>query len=532
MINSAPRRLVLSLVTALMVALVTLLAPAAPASAAASEVVKYYVVAATFSGSPENLSEISNRFLGAADRSSDVLALNLGRLQPDGGKLTDPNVLHQGWLIVLPWDAVGPGVVNGVLPTGQQVIPAQTPTRTPTQTKAPRATTTPATSQAPGQTHCAGVQQAQAASDGNWAQLRLAPEQAWQRGRGDGVTVAIVDSGVDATVPALSGRVNVGADVVAGSGRGNVDCLGTGTAMAGLIVSQTNQGGSVTGVAPGAVVMPVRIATTSADVRAADEASAIDVAVSAGVTVIALGSYVDVSQPEVLAAITRAAGHDVLVVVGAGSKSAMKPIAEVVRVGAMGIDGRLADYYAAGAVDVVAPGVGVTSLGISGTGNLSGTGTQYAVALVAAQAALIRSAQHSASASEVASRIRLTATALGDGQRPDPQSGWGLINLAASVQPIVVTASPTHSVAAPAETSGVPRGVAWVTVAIAIVIGLLLVWRIRRAVRSGHSGDTHDGAAPDGPVGPDGLPRRQPGSSEILRAGMFRRGAAGDDAAT
>ena len=506
--SGLPRFLILP--AAVVAALIGLLAPAAQAYAA-EPIVKYYVVTEADTRSPEALATISERFLGRTDLVSDIMALNKGRTQPDGGTLTDPDVLHAGWLIILPWDAIGPGVIMGVLPAG---------------------TAQPGAEGA----NCAGVQPATARSDTNWAQLRLAPEQAWTHGRGKGVTVAIVDSGVDASVPALSGRVTNGADVVTGSGRGDVDCLGTGTGMAGLIVSQPGQGSAIAGLAPDAAIMPVRVVTNSTDAPVADEAAAIDVAVSAGVTVIAIGSYVDVGQTEVLAAIARATQHDVLVVVGATTTSAMPPIDGVVRVGAMGIDNQLAESYAEGGVDVVAPGVGVTTLGIKGTGNLSGTGTQYAVALVAAQAALIRSAEPTATAAETAQRIRSTATALVHGKRPDPHSGWGLINLAASVQPAPAV-PPSTAAAPPPRNSGVSTGVVWVIVAIAIVILVLLISRIRRAIRSGGPG-AYDEDDPDGPVppdphnphwpgqptGPGGLPRRQQGRSGILRFGRDRHG--------
>jgi hypothetical protein len=296
--------------------------------------------------------------------------------------------------------------------------------------------------------------------------------------------VAIVDSGVDAALAALSGRVNIGADILSGSGRGNVDCLGTGTAMAALIAARPEQGGSVTGVAPDAIVMPVRIVTNVASAAAKDQASGIDVALSAGAGVIALGSTVDLSQPEVRSAVSRAAGHNVVVVTGATIGSAISPIAEMLRVGAVGIDGNLGDSYAAGGVDLVAPGVDVTSLGISGTGTFYGSGKQYAVAFVAGQAALVRSADPDATAAAVAERIKSTALSIADRPRPDPSYGWGMINLAGSVQPPAPATSTPAPGSVPAD-SGVSGTALWVTVILAGTLGLLLVWRIRRAVRTG-----------------------------------------------
>jgi hypothetical protein len=80
--------------------------------------VRYYVVTDSYQGQPENLSEIASRFLGTADRAGELFHLNVGRRQPGGGTLTDPQVLRRGWQIVLPWDAVGPGARYGLLAAG------------------------------------------------------------------------------------------------------------------------------------------------------------------------------------------------------------------------------------------------------------------------------------------------------------------------------------------------------------------------------------------------------------------------------
>src|SRR5258705_1425081 len=79
--------------------------------------VKYYVVAAAYKGQPENLPEIADRFLGSTARSGEIFNLSAGVVQSDGAKLTDPASLHAGWVMVLPWDAVGSGVQYGLLPT-------------------------------------------------------------------------------------------------------------------------------------------------------------------------------------------------------------------------------------------------------------------------------------------------------------------------------------------------------------------------------------------------------------------------------
>src|SRR5687767_5955619 len=91
-----------------------------------------------------------------------------------------------------------------------------------------------------------------------WPQRRLAPERAWPLTRGAGVTVAVLDSGVDATRPALAGRVARGFDAEVGTGVADNDCLGTGTQVAGVIAARPSDTTGFAGVAPDVTVVPVR----------------------------------------------------------------------------------------------------------------------------------------------------------------------------------------------------------------------------------------------------------------------------------
>src|SRR5262249_17906971 len=138
--------------------------------------------------------------------ADEIFDLNQGRTQPDGGRLTNPNALHPGWLLILPWDAVGTGVVLGPLPTaaptGHPVIPS------------PRTTPTPPAGTLPPDaiSHSAALPPAAAARI-RWPQLRLAPDQAWGQRKGGGVTVAVIDTGVDPSTPALAGKVTAGVTI-------------------------------------------------------------------------------------------------------------------------------------------------------------------------------------------------------------------------------------------------------------------------------------------------------------------------------
>src|SRR5260370_28086697 len=251
---------------------------------------------------PAKVAEIAGRFLGSTGRSQEIFDLNAGVPQGDGGKLTDPAVLHAGWVLVLPWDAVGAGVLYGLRPKGAPVVPKPPPIR-PAEAPLPippvkPAPAQPPPAQPPAKAHpakahpakpaqrpvgaCAGTPSSTGNSQDQWAMLRVAPQHPWRYSRGAGVMVAIVDSGVDASVPELAGRVTVGDDIIAGTGRGNTDCLGSGTAMAGILAARSAAAGGAVGLAPDATVMPVRGAPTKAAVSPAHPGTAIEAAGSAG----------------------------------------------------------------------------------------------------------------------------------------------------------------------------------------------------------------------------------------------------------
>ncbi|WP_285472067.1 S8 family serine peptidase [Actinoplanes sp. NBRC 101535] len=354
----------------------------APAAAANQY---YYTVTASHGGAPENLWEIAARFLGDAGRAGEILDLNAGRPQPDGGTLSDASRLTEGWRLVLPFDAVGTELQYGPLPAVRAAAPA--------------------------------CDHDDSTADGAWGQEMLAPQRVWATADGTGVDVAVVGSGVDGTAAALAGRVTPGADLAAGTGRGDTTCAGTGTALAGIVAGDDGAGGEQFGLAPKARIVPVRIGSGTPSTTLA--ASAITVAAGTGAQVILVADGVDATGPEVRAAIREAITRDVVVVLPATAGA--EPTEGLLRTTAVdetrrpaadpsgggepggGQAGGPVDVPAVG-VDVSGPGVAVTSIG--GTGS----GPGRAAAFVAGAAALLRSAHPALPAVEVTRQLRATAT--------------------------------------------------------------------------------------------------------------------------
>src|SRR5690349_11436809 len=153
-----------------------------------------------------------------------------------------------------------------------------------------------------------------------WAQQELGFASVWKRTRGGGVTVAIVDSGVDAN-PQFGNRVIFGPDLVAGTKPGipaGADCVGHGTAVASIIAAAPVPGVSFTGVAPAARILSVKISGTDTFPTSVTPQGIMD-AVQFGADVINLSLATPDDVPALRNAVEYALHHNVVVVAAAGN---------------------------------------------------------------------------------------------------------------------------------------------------------------------------------------------------------------------
>src|SRR5262249_58700323 len=151
-----------------------------------------------------------------------------------------------------------------------------------------------------------------------WPVARMAPQLAWPLSRGAGVTVAVVDSGVSRDAPALAGAVQPGLDVAA-RGAANSDCLGRGTALAGIVAARPTTGTGVVGMAPAASVLPIRITDRNGQVQPGALAAGIRAATSLGAGVILVGNG-GPDTTALQAAVSEAAARDIVVVAAVNDK--------------------------------------------------------------------------------------------------------------------------------------------------------------------------------------------------------------------
>lgn len=269
-------------------------------------------------------------------------------------------------------------------------------------------------------------------------------QRIWQTTKGAGVTVAVLDTGVNARLPELAGAVLPGGDVTGSGTDGRTDVdeqdSGHGTSMAALIVGQ-GTGTGLLGVAPEAKVLPVLTnAERAGEDAATTDSAAIRFAADHGAKVISIsqaasgigfpGNCPTKVQDAVRYAIEQ---KDAVVVAGAGNEGdgandAVFPAAcrGVLAVGA--VDSRLnpwASTQRQSYVSVGAPGVDVVSVSSAGRAVI-GDGTSPATALVSGALALIRSRYPSLDARQVVARVLATVRDAGPPGKDDT-SGYGAV---------------------------------------------------------------------------------------------------------
>ncbi len=284
--------------------------------------------------------------------------------------------------------------------------------------------------------------------------------QAWKTTRGAGVTVAIIDTGVDGTHPDLTGTVIGGTDVSGIGAANGQKPLGAesqhATMVASLLAGHGHGPGAesgVMGVAPAAKLLSISVGFGVGTVGSDDQiAAAVRWAVDNGASVINMSltrntldwptSWDD--------AFLYAMEHDVIIVAAAGNRGsgttevgAPATMPGVLVVGGVDRNGRASfDASSQGiTIAVSAPSEGLVGAGPGGV-YYNWSGTSGATPIVAGIVALVRASHPGLSAGNVINR--LTATAKGVGAVPNPSYGYGLVNAAAAVTANVplVTANP------------------------------------------------------------------------------------------
>jgi type VII secretion-associated serine protease mycosin len=255
--------------------------------------------------------------------------------------------------------------------------------------------------------------------------------QAWPVSTGNGVIIAVVDTGVDATHPDLTGRVLPGWDFVNNDSNA-ADDEGHGTAVAGVAAAKANNGGMV-GIAYDARILPVKVLDNTGSGSDTDIANGIAWAADHGAKVINLSLGGFGGSPIIDSAVAYAMSRDALVVAATGNEGTNEPSFPasspgVVGVGATNGHNSLTFFSNWGSqVDVAAPGWDVIAPDMATHGYVYGSGTSFSAPIVSATAALVRSLFPTLSATATAARLKDTANEAGP-PGDDDKFGGGIVD--------------------------------------------------------------------------------------------------------
>lgn len=155
-----------------------------------------------------------------------------------------------------------------------------------------------------------------------WNLDRIGADAAWSRGDGSGVTVAVIDSGVDLDHEDLAGRLVAGHDFVDDDDEPR-DAYGHGTHVAGIIAAARGNDRGVVGVAPGARIMPLRVLGPDGGGQVEDVVAAVRWAIGHHADVVNLSLGEDAQAlfgPSFAEVLEEAWGAGVVPVVSAGNQ--------------------------------------------------------------------------------------------------------------------------------------------------------------------------------------------------------------------
>ncbi|MEV7698274.1 S8 family serine peptidase [Streptomyces sp. NPDC086779] len=256
-----------------------------------------------------------------------------------------------------------------------------------------------------------------------WYLGAMQAEEMWKVTTGEGIKVAVIDTGVNSATSSLEGQVLAGLDATGVEGDEVDDYNGHGTTMAELIAG-TGKGGGLKGLAPGVKIIPMRVADgdwqTKERVNSLDTTDAIRAAADSEAKIISMSFGNDFKLDEELEAVKYAQSKGKLFFAAVGNEAKKgNPVSypaaypEVVGVSSADRDGKVAEYSQNGStVDIAAPGNDIPywcdetfQEYCDGDG-----GTSAATAIASASAALVWSAHPDWTANQVLNVLFDTAS--------------------------------------------------------------------------------------------------------------------------
>lgn len=200
-----------------------------------------------------------------------------------------------------------------------------------------------------------------------WHHDTMNTVEAWNASKGNGVVVAVIDTGIDYNHPDLKGNILDSITTIDGADEKGYDGAGHGTHCAGIIAATANNGIGVSGMAPEAKIFSVKVLGDNGSGSTADITQGVIAATAKDVDVISMSLGGICWDSLFQQAIDKATAKGIVVVAAAGNEATIQksyPAAynNVISVAATDQDNQLTDFSNYGTwVDIAAPGLNILS---------------------------------------------------------------------------------------------------------------------------------------------------------------------------
>ncbi|MDO8587266.1 MAG: S8 family peptidase [Armatimonadota bacterium] len=284
-----------------------------------------------------------------------------------------------------------------------------------------------------------------------WGIARIEAPAAWPISTGNGVKVAVLDTGIQLNHPDLVANIAAGYNAINPT-KSPSDGSGHGTHVAGTIAAVYNTIG-VVGVAPQARLYAVKVLNNGGLGNLSDIIDGLSWCIDNGIQVVNMSLGASAGNPTFYEAISLVYQAGITQVAAAGNEAGAVgyPAAypEVIAVSAVDGNGNFASFSNSGPeVDLAAPGVDVLST-YRGSRYATMSGTSMATPHVAGVAAVLLALRPEYTPDEVKASLQSTAADLG---LPAEQQGAGLVQV---VIPPAVTARAGFSPELPVPDGGI-----------------------------------------------------------------------------
>ncbi|MFD0582398.1 S8 family serine peptidase [Dactylosporangium darangshiense] len=352
-------------------------------------------------------------------------------------------------------------------------------------------------------------------ADRPWPQRLFDAQRIWPLTTGTGITVAVLDTGVDGAHPQLSGQVLPGFDFVRNTPGADFDCTSHGTAVASLIAAKHIDGTAFEGLAQGVKILPLRVTDKpDSPVNPDVLAQAIRYAADQGAKIINISVALDKDAQPLSQAVDYAIttkGCLVVATVGAHhptTDAELPPIGSARNpvpndpssypaayenvLGVAAVDdhqSRVPTSQVGSYVDLSAPGAQILAA-TRASGHQSFKDPTLAPAFVSAAAALLWSSQPYLKNSDVSWRLRITSDRIAGGGRSN-EFGYGMLDPYRAVTEAPPRENPASGPALPPASATTPSS-GWssaaltgLAVALTVLLATAALFALRPAIRRG-----------------------------------------------